>query len=103
MGGAVVLQTITRSPSVDLISGLVLDSPVIDWIDTLRYQAKLMRLPTPITAGALRIMSSAWGTPITGQQSAIDFASMDFVARAADLSLPMLVMHSDDDGFVPST
>ncbi len=103
MGGAVVLQTITRSPSTDLITGVVLDSPVIDWIDTLEYQAKLMKLPPAITLGALRIIGSAWGGPITGQEAPIDFASMDFVARAADLSLPMLVMHSDDDGFVPST
>jgi pimeloyl-ACP methyl ester carboxylesterase len=28
---------------------------------------------------------------------------MDFVARAKDLSLPILILHSDDDGFVPST
>ncbi|HEY2555858.1 MAG TPA: alpha/beta fold hydrolase, partial [Diaminobutyricibacter sp.] len=103
MGGAVVLQTVTRSPSVDLISGLVLDSPVIDWIDTLEYQARLLKLPPVITLGALRIIGSEWGSPITGQGAAIDFASMDFVARAAELSLPMLVLHSDDDGWVPST
>ena len=103
MGGAVVLQTITRSPSVDLITGLVLESPVVDWIDALEYQAKLLKLPPVITLGALRIIGSDWGAPITGQGAAIDFASMDFVARAADLSLPMLVLHSDDDGWVPST
>ena len=103
MGGAVALQTITRSPSVGLITGLVLDSPVIDWIDTLEYQARLLKLPPVITLGALRIIGSEWGAPITGQGAAIDFASMDFVARAADLSLPMLVLHSDDDGWVPST
>jgi alpha-beta hydrolase superfamily lysophospholipase len=103
MGGAVVLQTITRSPSADLITGLVLESPVIDWIDTLEYQAQLLKLPPLITLGALRIIGSDWGAPITGQGAAIDFASMDFVARAADLSLPMLVLHSDDDGWVPST
>jgi hypothetical protein len=103
MGGAVALQTITRSPSAELITGLVLDSPVIDWIDTLEYQAQLLKLPPLITLGALRIIGSEWGAPITGQGAAIDFASMDFVARAADLSLPMLVLHSDDDGWVPST
>lgn len=103
MGGAVVLQTITRTSSVDLIHGIVLDSPVIDWIDTLEYQAKLLRLPDPITQGALRIIESAWGGPITGQGAPIDLASMNFVARAADLSLPTLILHSDDDGFVPST
>ena len=28
---------------------------------------------------------------------------MDFVTRALDLTLPTLILHSDDDGFVPST
>ena len=39
----------------------------------------------------------------TGQAAPIDLTSMNFVARAADLSLPTLILHSDDDGFVPST
>jgi alpha-beta hydrolase superfamily lysophospholipase len=103
MGGAVVLQTITRTPSSDLIHGVILESPVIDWIDTLEYQARLLRLPNPITQGALRLIESTWSTPITGLGAPIDLASMNFVARASDLNLPTLILHSDDDGFVPST
>lgn len=103
MGGAVVLQTITRSSSLDLLRGIILESPVIDWIDTLEYQARMLRLPDPITQGALRLIESTWGGPLTGQAAPIDLTSMNFVARAADLSLPTLILHSDDDGFVPST
>ncbi|WP_431277408.1 alpha/beta hydrolase family protein [Leifsonia poae] len=103
MGGAVVLQTITRTPMSDLIHGIVLESPVIDWIDTLEYQARLLRLPNPITQGALRLIESTWSAPITGLGAPIDLASMNFVARASDLNLPTLILHSDDDGFVPST
>ncbi|WP_223690740.1 alpha/beta hydrolase family protein [Leifsonia poae] len=103
MGGAVVLQTITRSSASELIRGIILDSPVIDWIDTLEYQARLLRLPDPITQGALRLIESTWSGPITGLGAPIDLASMNFVARASDLALPMLILHSDDDGFVPST
>jgi dipeptidyl aminopeptidase/acylaminoacyl peptidase len=103
MGGAVVLQTITRSTALDLVRGVVLESPVIDWIDTLQYQANLLRLPDPIAQGAMRLIGATWSGPITGQAAAIDLASMNFVSRAADLSLPTLILHSDDDGFVPST
>lgn len=103
MGGAVVLQTITRSSSLDLLRGIILESPVIDWIDTLEFQARMLRLPDPITQGALRLIESTWGGPLTGQAAPIDLPSMNFVARAADLSLPTLILHSDDDGFVPST
>jgi pimeloyl-ACP methyl ester carboxylesterase len=103
MGGAVVLQTITRSDKADIVVGLVLESPVIDWVDTLEYQAHLLRLPDPIAQGAIRLIESTWSGPITGQGAPIDLASMDFVARATDLTLPTLILHSDDDGFVPST
>jgi alpha-beta hydrolase superfamily lysophospholipase len=103
MGGAVVLQTITRTPSSEFIHGIILESPVIDWIDTLEYQARLLRLPNPITQGALRLIESTWSSPITGLGAPINLASMNFVARASDLDLPTLILHSDDDGFVPST
>ncbi|MFF2052061.1 alpha/beta hydrolase family protein [Leifsonia sp. NPDC058194] len=103
MGGAVVLQTITRSQKLDRVTGIVLESPVVDWVDTLEYQAHLLRLPDPIAQGAIRLIESTWSGPITGQGAPIDLASMDFVARAADLTLPTLILHSDDDGFVPST
>jgi len=103
MGGAVVLQTVTRSENLDLVSGVVLESPVVDWIDTLEFQANMLRLPDAIAQGAMRLIASNWSGPITGQGAPIDLRSMDFVARAADLSLPMLILHSQDDGFVPDT
>ncbi|MDQ1584312.1 MAG: uncharacterized protein QOF36_2366 [Microbacteriaceae bacterium] len=103
MGGAIVLQTATRSPSIERVTGIVLESPVIDWIDTLKFQADGLRLPPVISRGALHIIGSEWGKAVTGQSAAIDFPSMDFVTRAQDLSLPILILHSDDDGFVPST
>ncbi|MGH1527173.1 alpha/beta hydrolase family protein [Leifsonia sp. L25] len=103
MGGAVVLQTVTRSQNLDLVDGVILESPVVDWIDTLEFQANMLRLPDAIAQGAMRLIASTWSGPITGLGAPIDLRSMDFVARAADLSLPMLILHSQDDGFVPST
>lgn len=105
MGGAVVLQTITRAGEDSLahVTGIVLESPVIDWIDTLEYQGNLLRLPDVVTRAAMRLIEAEWSGPITGQGAPIDLRSMDFVARASELRLPMLILHSDDDGFVPST
>ncbi|HWD62421.1 MAG TPA: alpha/beta fold hydrolase, partial [Humibacter sp.] len=39
MGGAIVLQSAIRSPRADSVRGIVLDSPVVDWVETLEYQA----------------------------------------------------------------
>ncbi|NQX03534.1 alpha/beta fold hydrolase [Rathayibacter sp. VKM Ac-2856] len=102
MGGAIVLQTALRSSRRDMIAGLVLDSPVIDWRVTLRKQARLNRIPAPIAALALTVMQRPWSAALTGQSSHVPLASMDLVERAAELTAPVLLLHSVDDDFVPS-
>jgi Dipeptidyl aminopeptidases/acylaminoacyl-peptidases len=100
MGGAVVLQSVTRSRS-PFIRGVVLESPVIDWVTALDYQARALGLPLFITHGVYRLIASRWASRITGQAQPIDLARLDFVRRATELSLPILLFHSDDDGYVP--
>ncbi len=103
MGGATVLQELTRSSIAGIVRGVVLDSPVIDWVTALRYQGELRRLPEPISEAALAVIGAGWGRRLTGQGAPIDLPRLDFVARAAELHVPILLMHSDDDGFVPIT
>jgi pimeloyl-ACP methyl ester carboxylesterase len=103
MGGAISLQAATRAAHDGRLLGVVLESPVIDWADVVAYQALLLRLPKPVVRGALVVMGTQWGRLVTGLDLPIDFPRLDFVARANDLSLPILILHSDDDGFVPST
>ncbi|MDJ0336982.1 alpha/beta fold hydrolase [Cryobacterium sp. PH31-O1] len=102
MGGAVVLQSMTRSKDIGLITGIVLESPVVDWADVINAQAMDRRLPRLIARGAVLLMGSRWGASFTGQAAPIDFGRLDFVARADDLQRPILLLHSDDDGFVPA-
>ena len=102
MGGAIALQTVLRTSHSDLIAGLILESPVIDWVETLRYQAKLMHLPSPVTALAFALLSSSRASALIGLHDGIDFVALDLVARAKELPVPTLLLHSDDDGFVPS-
>jgi dienelactone hydrolase len=102
MGGAIVLQTEFSSPHRDVIVGLVLESPVADWRTVLRYQSRLLRLPGVVLAFAQQILGSDWGAVLTRSGSAIPLDGLDAVARAAELRHPVLLLHSDDDGFVPS-
>jgi alpha-beta hydrolase superfamily lysophospholipase len=102
MGGAISLQAATRAAHDGRLLGVVLDSPVIDWADVVAYQAQTLRLPSPVVRGALVVMGRPWGRIVTGLHVPIDFPRLDFVSRAEDLSLPMLILHSDDDGYVPS-
>jgi len=102
MGGATVLQCITRSPLARYINGVVLESPVVDWISVLRFQAAAAGLPLAVRDAALAMLSSDRAAKWVGLAEPIDFERLDMVARSAELSIPMLLLHSDDDGFVPS-
>jgi alpha-beta hydrolase superfamily lysophospholipase len=103
MGGATVLQALTRSVFGDKVIGVVLESPVVDWIATLDFQVELRRLPTAIRIGVLTLFKHHWGGIFTGLAEPLDLERLDFVSRAQELDRPVLILHSDDDGFVPST
>lgn len=103
MGGATVLQALTRSALGDRVVGVVLESPVVDWIATLDFQVELRKLPTAIRIGVITLFKHAWGGIFTGLAEPLDLERLDFVSRAQELDRPVLILHSDDDGFVPST
>jgi dienelactone hydrolase len=103
MGGATVLQVVTRSPLSHLVAGLVLESPVVDWITALHYQGLAHRLPRPVRVAAMDLVSRRWSRALTGQASPIDLKRLDLVTRAQELGIPILLLHSDDDGFIPPT
>ena len=103
MGGATVLQALTRSPLENLVSGVVLESPVVDWVTALNYQGVINRLPRPLQLGVRALLTRRWSRRLTGQIEPIDLERLDFVTRAQELHTPILLLHSDDDGFVPST
>lgn len=103
MGGATVLQALTRSDLAGVVRGIVLDSPVIDWVTALRYQGELLGLPGPMRSAVIALIGVKWAGRLTGQQMPIDLPRLDFVRRSGDLHVPILLMHSDDDGFVPAT
>lgn len=102
MGGAAVLQTTSRSRLAHLVTGVVLDSPVIDWVNALDFQGRSMGLIAPLRALVYAMIGSEWGRPFTGLQNPIDFRRLNFVARAGELAVPTLILHSDDDAYVPS-
>lgn len=103
MGGALVLQTLLRSAHAAMIDGLVLESPVVDWRTTLRYQGDALHLPPSMQDVVLAILGAPRLSAITGQSAPIDFDALDLVRGAARITVPVLILHSDDDGFVPST
>jgi uncharacterized protein len=102
MGGAIALQLSLNSAHGDSIAGLILESPVVDWRIVLDYQARAMRVPPAVSGLAIEALKTEWASPLTRSGGAIPFDRLDVVARAAELRHPVFILHSDDDGFVPS-
>ena len=102
MGGALVLQLSLNSVHSAAIAGIVLESPVTDWRLVLEYQAKLLHLPAPVSGMALGALQSNFADLFAGTDAPISFDELDASARAGELRHPILILHSDDDGFVPS-
>ncbi|ROP66963.1 putative alpha/beta-fold hydrolase [Curtobacterium sp. PhB115] len=103
MGGAVVLQTLLRSRFAGLVDGVVLESPVVDWHAVLKSQSQLMGLPRPVRKVAQRLLRTPVLHRLAGLQQPVDLRELDMVTRSAELTVPILILHSDDDGFVPSS
>jgi pimeloyl-ACP methyl ester carboxylesterase len=101
MGGAVALQAAVSSGNRDRIAGLILDSPVVDWRTVLRFQAHAAGMHAPLPDLAMGALSMPMTARLSGAEDAIPFDRLDMVARAQELTVPILILHSEDDGFVP--
>ncbi len=102
MGGAIVLQLLARSWTADRVRAVVLDGPVIDWRDVLAHQARLNRIPTAVGRLSQAVLEHRHARRVIGVEEPLDFDRLDWVTRADELRLPILLLHSDDDEYVPS-
>ena len=101
MGGAIVLQTLSRSWLADHVSHVVLDAPVIDWTDVLVHHGRLHGIPDPIGGLSRFLMGRKLTRRLVGVHDPVDVAQTDWVARAAELRHRTLVTTRSTDEFVP--
>lgn len=102
MGGAIVLQLLSRSRLLHVVSTVVLDAPVVSWADVLDHQAKVNRVPVWMARLGLELLGRRQADRMFGVEGPVELDRFDWVARANELRHRMLVIHSDDDEFVPS-
>ena len=102
MGGAIALQTMSRSWVADRIQGIVLDAPVVDWRDVLDHHARVNRVPAAIGRLSQAVLENTHARRLAGVETPLSLDRLDWVSRAAELHVPILLIHSDDDEFVPS-
>jgi alpha-beta hydrolase superfamily lysophospholipase len=92
MGGAIVAQFMERSPLAARVSGLVLDSPALDWRAAIEFRATEMGLP------ALAALPVEWATEARAD---VDWDRLDANEHTDDFHLPILLFHGTDDEGVP--
>jgi pimeloyl-ACP methyl ester carboxylesterase len=102
MGGAIVLQAATRSWVSDRVRAVVLDAPVVDWHAVLDHQSRVNRVPAVVARLGHPMLRHPVGRRLVGLKHPLDLRRLDWVSRAAELRLPILLIHSDDDEFVPN-
>ncbi|MEV1130517.1 alpha/beta fold hydrolase [Agromyces sp. NPDC049794] len=101
MGGAIALQIAVDPELRADVAGVVLESPVLDWVSTIK--ANCVRAGLPAWAGLLALpwLDRPLLARIAGLPSVVDVGRFDWVARAAEISAPMLLLHGAEDTSSP--
>ncbi|MDQ1392138.1 MAG: uncharacterized protein QOF30_1115 [Acidimicrobiaceae bacterium] len=92
LGGAMALL-VARDPATRPdVRALILDSPVLDWLATLDYQARRHELPRALVAVGEQLL--AW-------RIHLNYSQFDQLSHEAALGAPVLLIQGDADTVVP--
>ena len=92
MGGAIVANFLYESPLADRVSGAILDAPMIDFNATIDLGASQRGYPQVV---------AELGKFVSGLRFDVDWGALDYLGRADDLDVPILLFHGDADDTVP--
>lgn len=98
MGGTASLVSATRGVHRDVIDGLVLDSPGVDWSSIIRAHTRESRVPGWIADLGMRLL--AHGCVASGEPGGIDLGTLTPAVFASGLEVPVLLLASPDDRYV---
>ncbi|MFI6940690.1 alpha/beta hydrolase [Streptomyces sp. NPDC050418] len=91
-GATMALLALTHSALRDRISGLILDSPVLDWENTVRALAAAGRTPGPLLPLAVRAAQGRTG--LTGDRAT-------GAVKHGAVGVPVLLFHGPEDTVAP--
>ncbi|WP_030908958.1 alpha/beta hydrolase [Streptomyces sp. NRRL F-5126] len=91
-GATMALRCVSGSSRKHKISGLILDSPVLDWRATLRALASAHRTPAPVVPLAVRAAQGRTG---------LDGERTPGTLFPRDLQVPTLIVHGPGDRIAP--
>ncbi len=92
MGGAIVTNFLYESPLVERVVGVILDAPMLDFGAVVDWGVRNSTAPgIVITTGKI----------IAASRFDFDFDALNYLKRADELALPILLFHGDADPTVP--
>ncbi|MEU8775252.1 alpha/beta fold hydrolase [Streptomyces sp. NPDC048606] len=91
-GATMALRALERSALASRVSGVVLDSPVLDWHTTLRGLVAARHTPAPLMPFAMRAAEGRAGLRADHRPPAADPGA---------LRVPVLLFHGPDDTLAP--
>lgn len=92
MGGGIVVSFLLQSPLAGRVVGVILDSPVLDFEATVDHGARRRNAPA---------LLRATGKMLAAYRFDIDWGELDYLSRADELRVPILLFHGDEDERVP--
>ena len=103
MGGGIVASFLYRSPLAEQVRGVILDAPMLDFGQTVDLRAPRQRIPVvnlPIPGPVFWVLVPV-AKSISNFRFSIDWGALDYVKRADELAVPILLFHGDADTEVP--
>lgn len=101
MGAFISIQLMRSSKWRGLVAAAVFDSPALDWQDILTFQGRAARLPSASTRLGIWMLKS--GFVRSGRRGGLPFTTTDAREVLGESGVPILLLHSEDDGYVPIT
>ena len=92
MGGAIAVGFLYESPLASSVTGVVLDSPVMDFKALVELGARERNLPGFVTATLKWLATLRFG---------LNWEAMDYLKDTDRLNAPILLIHGENDNRVP--
>lgn len=101
MGAAIALQLAADAELDGVIDSLLLDSPVVDWTATIDANCARAGLPSCFGFFARPWLKRSALAVMVGLKAPVPFGRFNWIARAAGLSVPVLMLHGLSDTSAP--
>lgn len=98
MGATACVLAANRGSQRDMVTGLVLESPALDWPAILQLHARKAKLPWPVDQLARVMLARGWVA--SGEPAGVDLGMLTPEVLSVELTVPALALVSADDTFV---